>query len=680
MIRAAVTNTAVNSDNVPWRDVFRSGELPITIANLAPEVTKPISNTVERAINEPFTINYTFKDFGYYDMYDRGRVGEHLYWTITGEASTNYVVTPNMNTYRGTFTTKFTSAGTKTVQLQVVDKDGGESEVAVWYYKVNAAKQLLVTPCGPGESSGGNFAAKWTGQRNLGVGRVWADGAIKPFDDFTHMYTYSPSVASANAYAHGYSAGSVDNGSLTPGTDYAVTRTGHYPATGDYYQADATRDSFFYAWLLSVGEEGTGLTTSLLKLAPTYGPNSNSKQVAALPKEEKDATSYPDTILDAIFSLEYLVTDNLGDLNGDQIPDVYAVNPIWDGGKRLFEVAGGTADDGGDVSFNAYKYNDDGDYLPSKSFEGGLPSTATGWTTLSAPFTAYWEIRGFHEGLNHRKSHDGLNLYVRGDWVSVPHFSEAETNAVAYWNGVQTWADFKANAPTNEAEYATAYATWSNDFQTALMKPNSWIPEKRTDPTLWDTDDDGFPDGYEYYFWYRAAVGSMSDGKWVQMKGSRFTLNNIAVGEELSSADIMAAFDPTVRAAGDEDDIASRDTDNERSLGDHARDEPPQASLEPRDERGRRFHGLLHDGENVRHPDDDERRRLRPVPERGQHPDVQQRAVRGRHERAGVRRLRSGGRVERVERDVNRRVPLWRRLFPVRPQGLGRPGKARQAA
>ena len=145
----------------------------------------------------------------------------------------------------------------------------------------------------------------------------------------------------------------------------------------------------------------------------------------------------------------------------------------------------------------------------------------------------------------------------------MPHFSEAETNAVAYWNGVQTWADFKANAPTNEAEYATAYATWSNDFQTALMKPNSWIPEKRTDPTLWDTDDDGFPDGYEYYFWYRAAVGSMSDGKWVQMKGSRFTLNNIAVGEELSSADIMAAFDPTVRAAGDEDDIASRDTDND---------------------------------------------------------------------------------------------------------------------
>ena len=144
VIRAAVTNETRNGDNVQWKDVFRSAELPITIVNLAPEVTKPITNTVERAINEPFTINYTFRDYGYYDMYDRGRVGEHLYWTITGEAATNYVVMPNMNTYRGTFTTKFTSAGMKTVQLQVVDKDGGESEVATWYYNVERRHSVTV--------------------------------------------------------------------------------------------------------------------------------------------------------------------------------------------------------------------------------------------------------------------------------------------------------------------------------------------------------------------------------------------------------------------------------------------------------------------------------------------------------------------------------------------------------
>ena len=565
VIRAAVTNTTLNSDNVPWRDVYRSTSLPISIMNLAPEINRPVSNLVTRAINEPFTINYTFKDFGYYDMYARGRQpngrGATLYWTITGEASTNEVIVPNQNTYRGTFTTMFTSAGSKTVQLQVVDKDGGESEVATWYYVVNAAKQLLITPCGPGSSSGGNFAVKWTGQRNLGEGRVWATGgAIKPFEDFTHIYTYAPSAASAYAYAHGYSAGAVDNGTLTPGTDYAVTRNGRYPATGNYYTADATRDSFFYAWLQSTGEEGSGLVTTLLKLAPTYGADSNAKQIVPLPKEEKDATFYPDTILDAIFSKEHFPADNLGDLNGDLIPDLYAVNPLWNGGNRLYEIAGGNADEGGDVSFNAYNYNEDGDYLPSKSFEGGLPSTADGWTTLSVPFTAGWEIRGFHEGLNHRKGHDGMNIYVRGAWVSEPYFSEAETNAVAHWNGVQTLADFKATVPTDDPDYDTKYADWLAAFRTALNKDDSWIPENRSDPALWDTDGDSFPDGYEYYFWYRAAVGRMDGAKWVQMTGSKFDLNNIAKGVELSPKDIMDAFDPTKKANGD---VASRDTDND---------------------------------------------------------------------------------------------------------------------
>ena len=565
VIHAAVTNETRNSDNVPWKDVYRDMTLPITIQNLAPEVTRPSSNTVERAINEPFTINYTFKDFGSYDMFNNGIKGETLYWTITGESSTNYVVTPppNQNTYRGEFTTKFTSAGTKTVQLQVVDKDGGESEVATWYYVVKAAKQLIVNPCGPGSSGGGNFAIKWTGAPNAGVGRVWANGTIKPFEDFSHMYTYAPSVASAYAYAHGYRAGDTDNGSLTPGTDYAVTDRGKYPATGNYYTADTELDSFFYAWLLTTGGGAAGSNTSLLTLAPAYGRDSNAKQRVDLPEEEQDATYYPDTVLDAIFSKEYLPTDNLGDINLDMVPDYYAVMPIWDGGKRLFEVAGGAAEAGGDIEFNGLKYNDDGDYLPSRSFEGGMPSSVSGWTTLSAPFTAYWEIRGFHEGLNHRTGHDGMNKFVRGTWVSTPHFSEAETNAVAYWNGVQTWADFKANNSTDDAGYADAYKDWTNAFWTAIMKSNSWIPENRTDPTMYDTDDDGFPDGYEYFFWYKAAVGNMVDGKWVQMTGSRFTLNNITMGVEISPAEIRDAFNPTVKARGEEADIRQRDTDND---------------------------------------------------------------------------------------------------------------------
>ena len=52
----------------------------------------------------------------------------------------------------------------------------------------------------------------------------------------------------------------------------------------------------------------------------------------------------------------------------------------------------------------------------------------------------------------------------------------------------------------------------------------------------------------------------MQDGKWVQMTGEKFTLNNIAKGTRLSAEDIMKAFDPTVKSA---QNIAKRDTDND---------------------------------------------------------------------------------------------------------------------
>ena len=199
-------------------------------------------------------------------------------------------------------------------------------------------------------------------------------------------------------------------------------------------------------------------------------------------------------------------------------------------------------------------HDDDGDYLPSTTFAG------EGWATGNVPFTPDLEIRGFHSGLNHRMGNDGLNIYVRGAWVSEPCFSEAETNAVAYWNGVQTWADFKENNPADGVGYTAAYDNWTNAFWSTLMDPSSWIPEKRTDPTLRDTDGDTLPDGYEYYFWYRAAVGWMDGANWVRLTGVRFDQSTSGAGGVITSEEIMAAFDPTARAMGN---ISSRDMDGD---------------------------------------------------------------------------------------------------------------------
>ncbi|MEI7903328.1 MAG: chitobiase/beta-hexosaminidase C-terminal domain-containing protein, partial [bacterium] len=72
-----------------------------------------------------------------------------------------------------------------------------------------------------------------------------------------------------------------------------------------------------------------------------------------------------------------------------------------------------------------------------------------------------------------------------------------------------------------------------------------------TDPTLLDTDGDGFPDGWEYYFWYNARMQNMT--------GLRYNPLDVAQGTVIPYRDIEVAFDPLVPAF-----LAnSRDMDND---------------------------------------------------------------------------------------------------------------------
>ena len=91
------------------------------------------------------------------------------------------------------------------------------------------------------------------------------------------------------------------------------------------------------------------------------------------------------------------------------------------------------------------------------------------------------------------------------------------------------------------------------NWEQGLNKDNSWIPENRTDPTMEDTDGDGFSDGFEYYFWYQATVGWIDEkGKWKRLEGERFQLQDIAKGVQISPDEIVELFNPTVKATGDD--------------------------------------------------------------------------------------------------------------------------------
>ena len=56
-----------------------------------------------------------------------------------------------------------------------------------------------------------------------------------------------------------------------------------------------------------------------------------------------------------------------------------------------------------------------------------------------------------------------------------------------------------------------------------------------TDPTMLDTDGDGYPDGWEYWFWYQSKINHRT--------GSRYNPFNIAQGDFIDWPDIQDAFD-----------------------------------------------------------------------------------------------------------------------------------------
>ena len=581
MISAVVTNTTMNADGVAWTNLYSGYSLPVTVVNMDPEITtRAGTNEIWKAENENFRIQYAMRDVPA-DV----SAGLSVTWMTSEGFSTNYTVTATSiggayTTYKGSSPEfAFKSAGSKTVTLIVEDKDGGYDQQQ-WKYYVVPSKAVHIYPRQPDQIRGrsGNlsaYSAYYTGAAGLGDGRVWTSGSVVDFNSFMHKYTFDPTVSTVDIYARGYKVGDVDDGTLLPGPDITIDANGNHYKSGvysSYYESKELNglDSYFYCWILNTkGEGGSGYTGSLLNgtLNPAVEVRgehvADGHQRVSLPDYEEDADSYQTTELEAIFSKERYPADNVGDINQDGVPDVYAVNRTYSGGK-LFEFAAGVSSgDAGatdtasadDVKNSLTDFNGDGDYLPPATIAGGgVPDTADGWVNFGQPFTAEQEVRGFHSGLNYRALDNGKNYNVRGSWVSEPSFSPAESNAIVYMNKKLGVHEFVWPVDMTNAEHI---ANWEQ----GLNKDNSWIPENRTDPTMEDTDGDGFSDGFEYYFWYQATVGWIDEkGKWKRLEGERFQLQDIAKGVPISPDEIAELFNPTVKATGD---LAKRDSDND---------------------------------------------------------------------------------------------------------------------
>ncbi len=196
-----------------------------------------------------------------------------------------------------------------------------------------------------------------------------------------------------------------------------------------------------------------------------------------------DSTSQVDIYeVRAIFSKEFRRGDGVGDINQDGIPDGVA--------SSIFGKIGATATTGGDTAAMPYwltplrSFNDDSDFLPANP------------TGIGGVYDFRPVAKGSGTGNTNAVS-DAINAF----------------NAYLEVRG----------------------------YDGVIGAVNNVSDDPQTDPTLADSDSDGYTDGWEYYFWYAANFGDASGNK---LTGSRYNPRNISEGLVIPFSEISNAFDP----------------------------------------------------------------------------------------------------------------------------------------
>ena len=440
------------------------------------------------------------------------------------------------------------------VTFLIEDKDGG-SETFSFGYTVTPSKFLVTTANGPG----GGLATSPLSRRyalngKLGKGHTYVSksvGTLSGAENFRLSWNCGKSTY-AEIYAFGYKVDDPeDDGGLDGGLDVAINQKGgllgagetayRYPAADEIYLDK--RDSFRYCWILHRQGDDSNVESSILGGA--FSPEMPGEVVApgtvSLPNQMTEDGNYLRTEVEAVFSQEFFPEDNLGDINADRIPDVFA-HKYWAGGNMI-ELSGGTTVDNDLTGLT--DFNLDEDYLP-KVFEAdilGGDDKNYNYAPVGPAFTAVYEIRGIHNGLN------AVDVTT-----SDPAFCEFDHNGdpvlkgdghLANVNELKAWRAFSGSAgmPTKDD-----LKLWSPEPRGVRGDKVENVLIPRLDPTVEDTDGDGLPDGWEYYFWYLAhvTVRALPDYEDVRLNFSRFSINDICNGTPIDPDEVEARFNPLV--------------------------------------------------------------------------------------------------------------------------------------
>ena len=541
------TDTPSGYGDKTWADYYKAGKSPkIQIKNIAPTIARPteeqaaITNTTVK-VYSPFSVDYQIGEEVRADL-DRGVKAELI---VDGDTIATEDVT---DTRKHTFANKveFTSGGLHTVTVVFTDKDGnsGEdgdsSEPRTMLYDVLSTKNVMVAAHGPGASrvSANGHSVRYAKAKGLGAGRVDGEQNPQSIKSWVSTYAVSASESGLNMTARGYQTADPLNDTIdafgnTRGTADSFSYTNNVGVGMMGY------DSFFYAWTCnnSKPSDGIELASDLL-----IAPGLAGEYEIPLQPYDKEKTTYDNQYWEAIFSREWRKTDNLGDINADGVPDIFVA--LYDFG--VINRTTSTVLDGDDIA-PLNDYNEDGDFYGAS-------------TNAEQKFVAQMEIRGLHDGLNYGM----FPVTDTEGWISELELSPAEKAALdrclaakiedGSWTGTNA---FDLATAQGQAD-AKAFITWTwREYVEGDASTWGFTVENRTDPTKEDTDGDGMPDGYEYYWWYAATIGSKDDGTGLAT-GKAFNLADLDNPTDISPADIARIYNPNASI-----DWTKQDTDND---------------------------------------------------------------------------------------------------------------------
>ena len=556
LITATVTNPEIDSEGKTWDP----GDVEVYIQNRAPSILNPAEKldkdgnpiSTVTTIGGENSLAWSLKDV------KADWTGMTVTWETSEGTRTVYKQgDPGWDdVMSGTHTFRFSSAGEKTITVTATDKDG-ESDSRTFYYTIKPSKTLKLIPHGPTGGKGTKLSTKYGTASGLGEGRVYAKN-VSSVEGFEAVYNCGLDKV-WTLYAYGYKVGDVSGAVTTePTRENRIDANGDLNDAGGYAYADDAKDSFLYTWIEIVAGESGGFTDRYLNdaISPEKSWEKSVGNDIQLPKDADEDGTYGVTIAEAVFSKEYLWSDNMGDINQDGLPDLivskYAKLGIVENGKVVGDDLARITD--------ANVGNVDEDFLPTTEqsrFATLIPGLKETWVQAGKPFSARFEIRGYHDGLN-----DAFAAVL----------TDGTRNLVAI-SGVKPERVYEVGGKYDPEKCTISfleYLAWK-EYEAANpgATEKDWSPERPTDPTLADTDDDGLPDGYEYYFWYRTHVGyfqvetvnGAAVTNHVYLHGERYDPTNPHKGVLIRTEEIRGLYDPLV--AADPTTVNERDTDND---------------------------------------------------------------------------------------------------------------------